>query len=454
MKSVEEKVLLLIAEEKLISRNDKIAVGLSGGADSVFLLFFLNKFKKKFNLSLVAVHLNHKLRGKEADADEAFCRELCAGMNIPLICKKKNVKAFAQKKKLSLEEAGREIRYKLFAEAAQKEKCTKIATAHHQSDNTETVLLNLVKGCGLQGASGIPVKRGNIIRPLLAITKDEILNYLQSKKIPFQTDSSNDENNFQRNYLRNEIVRNLKEKINPKIDEKIFNFSSSIKEVLNFIGESVKERVQLVQVEKTGGCKIPLSLLEESHPFLQKAIIMAAIGSVPGLEVTAHSVQGIRKLLTKKVGASFQLPGGFSAVRSRVFIGIGRKQDKIHDEIFIEKNQTKSLLGTSITIQKSLKKDLSFSSDTKVEYLSAEQLKFPLLIRKWENADFFYPFGQSKPKKISKYLTDLKLTPEEKENQLLLLNQSEIIWVIKRRLDNRYAITKSTKKIIKVRCTQ
>ena len=182
MKSVEEKVLLFIASEKLISNNDKILVGLSGGADSVFLLSFLKKFQKKFNLSLIAVHLNHNLRGKEADEDEAFCGKFCADLNIPIIVKKKNVKVFAKKNKLSLEEAGREIRYKLFADVAKKENCTKIATAHHQSDNTETVLLNLIKGSGLNGAAGIPAKRQNIIRPLLGVSKDEIVSYLKNKK--------------------------------------------------------------------------------------------------------------------------------------------------------------------------------------------------------------------------------------------------------------------------------
>ena len=131
MKSVEEKVLLFIAGEKLIEQNDKILVGFSGGADSVFLLSFLKKFQKKFNLSLIAAHLNHNLRGEEADEDESFCRKFCADLNIPIIIRKKNVKTFAKKNKLSLEEAGREIRYKLFAEVASKENSSKIATAHH-----------------------------------------------------------------------------------------------------------------------------------------------------------------------------------------------------------------------------------------------------------------------------------------------------------------------------------
>ncbi|MDP3150859.1 MAG: tRNA lysidine(34) synthetase TilS [Ignavibacteria bacterium] len=450
MKSVEEKVLLFIAAEKLISKNDKILVGFSGGADSVFLLSFLNKFQKKFNLSLLAVHLNHNLRGKEADADESFCRKFCADLNTQIVIKKKNVKAFAQKNKLSLEEAGREIRYKLFADVAKKENCTKIATAHHQSDNTETVLLNLIKGSGLNGASGIPAKRGNLIRPLLGITKDEILSYLKNKKILSQIDSSNEQNDFQRNYLRNKIVKNLKEEINPKLDEKIFNFSSAVKDVLRFVDSILEESFKLIQFDKKGDCKIPLSLFETKHLFLQKAIIAHALGKV--VEVNAHSIEGVLGLLNKKTGATFQLSGNLIALRDRSFISIKKKQTEIDKEIFIEKDGTKSVAGTTIIIKEVSKKSLVFSSEPGVEYLSADNLSFPLSIRKWKNADSFYPFGHSKPKRVSKFLTDLKLTTEEKENQLLLLNKSEVVWVIKRRLDNRYAITKDTKKIIKVRC--
>ncbi len=450
MKSVEEKVLSFIAGEKLIEPNDKILVGFSGGADSVFLLSFLKKFQKKFNLSLVAVHLNHSLRGEEADEDESFCRKFCADLNIPIIIKKKNVKAFAQKNKLSLEEAGREIRYKLFAEVAKKEVCTKIATAHHQSDNTETVLLNLIKGSGLNGAAGIPAKRGNIIRPLLGITKDEVVSYLKNKKILFRVDSSNEQNDFQRNYLRNKIVKNLKEDINPKLDEKIFNFSSAVKDVLNFVNSTLEESFKRIQFDKKGECKIPLFLFEAKHLFLQKAIVVNALGKAA--EINSHSIEGILELLNKKVGATFQLPGGLIALRDRNDISIKKKKTENDKEVLIGKNGTKSVEGTTITLREVSKKGLVFTSDTGVEYLSAENLSFPLLIRKWKSADSFYPFGQSKPKRISKFLTDLKLTLEEKENQLLLLNDSEVVWVIKRRLDNRYAVTNDTIKIIKARC--
>ncbi|MFA6596967.1 MAG: tRNA lysidine(34) synthetase TilS [Ignavibacteriaceae bacterium] len=461
MKSVEEKVLSFITEKKLVSLNDKIVVGFSGGADSVFLLSFLNKFQNKFNLSLFAVHLNHGLRGKEADDDESFCRKFCTDLDIPIFIKKKNVKSFAKKNKLSLEEAGREIRYKFFAEVAAKENCNKIATAHHQSDNTETVLLNLIKGSGLNGAAGIPERRGNIIRPLLALTKDEILSYLKAKKIPFQFDSSNEENDFQRNYLRNKIVKILKEEINPKLDEKIFNFSSTVKEVLSFVDAIVVEHLKLVQVDKKRGCRIPLALFEGKHVFLQKEIISGALAKISELEINSRSINSVSALIGKKVGSKTELAGTYSALRDREFIAVSKRKNEISIPVYIEKNQFKTVLGKKISVTESNKKMVRLSSDNEEEFLSGDSLNFPLCIRKWQPGDTFYPFGLSKPKKISEFLTDLKLSADEKTNQLLLLNNTkaaeptkrfEVMWVIKRRLDNRYAITNDTKKIIKVRC--
>ena len=458
MKSIEEKVLLFIAEKKLISRNDKIVVGFSGGADSVFLLSFLIKFQKKFNLSLLAAHLNHNLRGEEGDADESFCMRICADLNIPILIKQKNIKVFAKKKKLSLEEAGREIRYKMFSEIAAKENCTKIATAHHQSDNTETVLLNLIKGCGLNGAAGIPAQRGNIIRPLLAITKDEILSYLQIKRIPFQIDSSNEENNYQRNYLRNKVVPKLKENINPKIDEKIFNFSSTIKDFLNFVDSILEKSLKLIQFDKNNECKIPLSLIAGEHIFLQKEIVAGALAKIPKLEINARSINGVLNLLEKKVGAKTELASSYFALRDRNFIIISKNKKENLAPIFIEKNQVKTINGKKISMKEISKDKIRLGSDKNIEFLSGDSLRFPLCIRRWRQGETYYPFGLSKPKKVSEFLTDLKLSAEEKANQLLLLNdndssdKSEIVWVINRRLDNRYAVTKSTKKIIKVRC--
>ncbi|MGA7836827.1 MAG: tRNA lysidine(34) synthetase TilS, partial [Ignavibacteriaceae bacterium] len=229
MKKTEEKVLKFIDQKNLISRRDKILIALSGGPDSVFLFHFLLKFRKRFQIDLAAAHINHKLRGKNSDADEKFCKDLCEQNDIQFFSTRKDVKKIAAAKKISLEEAGREIRYSEFKRIAVQNNFSKIATAHNCSDNAETVFFNLIKGTGLKGLSGIPIKRENIIRPVLVLTKNEILEYLSKKKLKFRMDESNLESEFERNFIRNEIFPLIKEKLNPAFEEKIFHNSEILK---------------------------------------------------------------------------------------------------------------------------------------------------------------------------------------------------------------------------------
>jgi len=172
MKNIEQSVLKFINDKNLIQKDDRILIALSGGPDSVFLLHFLLKYKRKLRITLGALHVNHRLRGKEADLDEEFCRNLCGKLEIIFYSVKKNVKEYTVKNKLSVEEAGRIIRYRELEKAASAQNYSKIATAHNCDDNVETVLLNLIKGTGLKGISGIPVSRGKIIRPVLCLTKE------------------------------------------------------------------------------------------------------------------------------------------------------------------------------------------------------------------------------------------------------------------------------------------
>ena len=199
MKKTEQKVLRFIDEKNLLEKDDRILVALSGGPDSVFLLHFLNKYSKKFKISLSALHINHGLRGKAALADEHFCKKLTKKSGIRFYSVKRDVKALARKLKISTEEAGRLIRYEEFEKFSAKEGFSKIATAHIADDNAETVLLNLIKGTGLNGISGIPFSRGKIIRPLLVLTKEEITQYLKFYKIDYRTDLTNLKSEYERN---------------------------------------------------------------------------------------------------------------------------------------------------------------------------------------------------------------------------------------------------------------
>ena len=229
MKKTEQKVLRFIDEKNLIEKDDRILVALSGGPDSVFLLHFLNKYSKKFKISLAAIHINHGLRGKAASSDENFCKILTKKLGVRFYSVKRNVKALAKKLKVSTEEAGRLIRYEEFEKLSAKEGFTKIATAHIADDNAETVLLNLIKGTGLSGISGIPYSRGKIIRPLLVLTKEEIVQYLKFYKIDYRTDLTNLQSEYERNFLRNEIIPLIKKRLNPSLENTLLKSSEVFK---------------------------------------------------------------------------------------------------------------------------------------------------------------------------------------------------------------------------------
>ena len=243
IKKIDQKILKFINEESLLSKGDKVLVAFSGGTDSVFLLSFLLKYKKRFNIQLAAFHLNHNLRGKEAIDDEKYCRKFSRDNKIKYFSESKNVKMFAKKNKISMEEAGRKIRYSELERIANKNDFNKIATAHNANDNTETVLLNLIKGTGLKGISGIPVKRGKIIRPILSVSRDEILSYLEKKKIPYRTDSSNLSSEYERNFLRNKIIPDLKDRLNPQLDNTLLKSSTIFRSISAVLESQIDSKI-------------------------------------------------------------------------------------------------------------------------------------------------------------------------------------------------------------------
>lgn len=228
MKATEQKVLKFIKENDLISSGDKILIGLSGGPDSVFLLHFLNKYKKKFKIEIGVAHINHLLRGKESKKDNLFCEAICHELLIPFYHLSRNIKSYTKKYKTSLEVAGRKIRYEFFEKISSVNDYNKIATAHNSDDNVETVLINLVKGAGVKGIAGIPVRRKNIIRPVLSLTKKEILDYLEVNKFEYRIDKSNLTNEFERNYLRNEVIPLIHKNINPALSKTVLNTSLNL----------------------------------------------------------------------------------------------------------------------------------------------------------------------------------------------------------------------------------
>ena len=248
---VEEKFLNTVKENNLIESGDVIVVGVSGGPDSITLLTCLNKYKEKLNCKIIVAHINHLIR-KDSTDDEQFVENYCKKNNIPVFIKRAKVEEIAKKQKRGTEETGRKIRYDFFNEILEKNNANKIAIAHNMNDNAETMILNLIRGTGLQGLEGIKPKNGNIIRPLINCKREEIENYCEKNKLNPRIDSTNKENIYRRNIIRNEILPSLKE-INPNIVETISRTTKIIRENNAYIKESSQEifdKIAIIESEE------------------------------------------------------------------------------------------------------------------------------------------------------------------------------------------------------------
>jgi len=449
MKATEQKVLRFIKENDLIKLDDKILIALSGGPDSIFLLHFLNKYKNKFKIKLGAVHINHLLRGKVSDRDELFCKAVCEELNLPFYSSRKNVKVFAKKNKLSIELAARKIRYSVFEKLVKKNSFDKIATAHVADDNVETVLLNLIKGAGLSGIAGIPVKRGNIIRPVLCLTKKEILDYLAANKFEFRIDESNLSNEYERNFLRNEIIPLIKSRLNPAVERAVLNTSIN----LQGIGVEIDKLnpVKSLSLRKNKSVTIPASFFSLMDIKTSLHTLKTKIDKNFGIKLQVGDIKKIISLRDKQPGSSEELSFRLIAQRNRNGIFLTPKTELISNvSKTIKANELVKIGDENLSIEKVKSSKAVINTDPKQEYISADGISSIFHIRNWKNGDRFFPIGMKGTKKVSDYLNDIKMDPFKKQDQLVLINNSKIVWIIGKRLDDRFKITSATKKVLKL----
>ena len=450
MKRTEQKVLKFIEQFKLIHNGDKILVAFSGGPDSVFTLHFLNKFKKKYGIELLALHFNHGLRGKESDDDANFAKEFCDAMNVEFIVLNLNVKTFAKKNKFSIEEAARLLRYKNLDLIAKKWGCTKIVTAHNLSDNTETILMNLFNGTGLSGLMGIPVQRENIVRPLICLSKQEISEYLQKEKINYRVDSSNLSDDFRRNYIRNRIIPLIKTKLNPQIDEALFRSSQNLANSLQLNETLVAFIKSRFVTSKRNAVSIQINLSEIFQGVIPGELLRAILKEHFKYSLEFDDYQKINSLLLKQKGRKVQLASNLIALRESESIRIQRVQKTSNGKVQIEVGNRVLFGSGEFGVQSIGKEKIKFKAGGKTEFISADNLNEKFILRVWKPGDKFKPIGMNHFKKVSDFLTDLKIPSSERKNKLVLLNRNQIVWVVGLRIDDRVKLNSKTKKIYKL----
>jgi tRNA(Ile)-lysidine synthase len=450
MKKIEEKVFRFIDRHNLIEKKDNVLISLSGGPDSVFLIYFLSKFRKRFDIRIGAFHLNHMLRGAESDADEKFCARLADKLGLDFYCTKRDILSEAKKNKISVEEAGRLVRYSELEEIALENHFNKIATAHNCDDNSETVLLNFIKGSGLSGISGIPARRGNIIRPVLCLDKSEILSYLKISKINFRLDSSNLSSDFERNFLRNKIIPLLEENLNPNFSQTVFrnsenfrNLLSGIEETLErFVSGFVRKHQTEIEISKDAFLKLP----EGFYGIFIKTILEKYLN----IQASFVDVNKVISLIDKTAGLKVEISGGHNVHNERNSLTIKKPLNSKDEIVKIKVGSEVVIPAGKLKIENVSASKIALTNKKNIEYISADTIEGDFELRCWRKGDKFIPLGMNHSKKVSDFLTDQKIKPSEKKFRQVLLNNQKIVWVIGERIDERFKVNKNSKRILKI----
>jgi tRNA(Ile)-lysidine synthase len=452
MKTTEQKIIKFIDRESLIKQGDSLLIAFSGGPDSVFLFHYLIKYANRFKVNLAACHVNHNLRGRQSDDDAEFCKTFCTKFDVPFFEVNVNVKDHAAENSLSIEEAARILRYNALGKIADENGCSKIVTAHNKDDNTETVLLNLFKGTGLTGLSGIPIQRDNIIRPLLCLEKSEILDYLKAGKIKFRIDKSNLQNDFKRNFLRNKIIPKIKDEINPSLDDAIFNssqiFKNTDKIMNNFIerisGKYFSSRGETLQLD--------LKLVEDYGSEILGEALKHKLKRELDHNFNYDDYLKLKELVDHQTGKKVVLSKRIEAYKERdAIVFIESKKSKNNIDRKIKAGQQVEFNGRVYGVDEvKNKKQIKLNNDKQFEFICADELNDEFILRKWKTGDKFIPLGMHNYKKVSDFLNEQQVPAHKKKEQLLLTNRNNIVWVIGLRIDNRIRYSDKCKKTYKI----
>lgn len=448
-----KKFLEQILKDEMIVKNDKVLVAFSGGIDSVALLNLLIEGKDLLGISIGAVHLNHGFR-EDADSDEVFCRSFCEMRGIPFYSRKIQVETYASTRKISFEMAGRELRYQLFEEIMREQGYTKCATAHHLDDQVETVLLNLLRGTGLKGLTGISPIRGCYIRPLLSFKKSELLAYLEKKGIEYRHDYTNDEVDYQRNRLRNEVLPYLETHFQGDVSQSISRMTKLLTEDLKFIEEEVlKASLKYLVVSHD---KVRILKDVKNLPYaISSRILLDAVYRVKGnlKNIEEIHIRDLLQLFTKETGKMLDIKEGVQGRNDYgdLLIEIKKEQTErnnimLHEVLSIPGTYT--IQGKKITLRYIAREEMK--KDKQLRFFNGDLIEGEILVRHKEEGDRMRPFGMNGYRKLKNILIDKKISREDREELLVFQYGKDIIYIGGMMISEDYKVREKTEKILEI----
>lgn len=459
--STRRKIKKFIEENNLLSYNDKIVVGVSGGADSVFLFLVLAEFASEYALSLCAVHVNHGIRGKEALRDEEFTVSFVEKTGYSCYVFHKDIPALARSLKLTEEEAGRKYRYECFENVRKELGYNKIAVAHHKNDQAETVLFQMIRGSGIKGLGGMKPCNGNIIRPLLNISHSEIEEALKAQGEIYCIDATNADNEYARNCIRNNILPYIAKNIQPAVVERLVSTSSQLRDIYEYIEKQAKKLYKDIVTETETACYTEADLLLKTDKVLQREVFMYMIEYMAGKrkDITSKHIEMLIQLLDKETGKRVYLPYTLCAGKDYGKIWIKRAKD-----ITINNN---SLATIEIEVPGKVeleynngerhiilfKREYKFSDIIKknncTKCFDYDKIKFMPQFRHPENGDYMWLRTDGFKKKLSRILIDSKVPVNERSSLWVLAEGSHILWIpAMERCSAYYYVTDVTKEIL------
>ncbi|MDP4285176.1 MAG: tRNA lysidine(34) synthetase TilS [Bacteroidota bacterium] len=451
--SLLKRFIAHINDQHLFQKKDHLLLAVSGGIDSVVLCELCHQAGFLFEI----VHCNFQLRGEESERDEKFVLSLGEKYHSNIFIKKFDTNEYVRQNNISVQVAARELRYTWFVELLTEwsiinpSECRWLLTAHHANDNIETLLMNFFKGTGIAGLHSILPRQGKLIRPLLFATKDEILEFARENDLSFVEDSSNLTDKYTRNYFRHQLIPSV-QKVFPQVEGNLLNNIERFREIEILYQQSVRLHKQKLLEEKGNEIHIPVLKLLKTEPL--KTIVYEIIKD---FGFTAHQTDDVVHLLKSETG-KYITSATHKVFKNRNWIIIAPVNTLEANHILInEKDKVTDFELGELRIKKYDLISEKIQTPNNTAMLDADNITFPLLLRKWKQGDYFYPLGIKNPstgrlgkKKLSKFFIDQKLSLTEKEKIWVIESHKKIIWVIGHRIDDRFKITTKTQNVLEI----
>lgn len=455
---MENKVLDIIKEHNLIEKDDNVLVGVSGGPDSMALLYLLLNVKKHIDFNILVAHVNHGVRGQDALEDQLFVKRKSQELGLAYFYTEVDMVGYGEKHKISPEEAGRKLRYSFFRSILKKYNGGKIAVAHNMNDQAETLLMRIMRGTGIDGLNGMTYISGDIIRPILHITRGEIEQYIEDEDIETVLDKTNLMPIYTRNKIRLELIPYIEENFNPNLIKSLWRLSQTSQNDTKFLqGYTEEKYLSLVKLEEANRIILGGDEFRELDTSIQQRLIILAITKIIGVfqGFSEHHISRVTELFNEgNTGKAIDLPSDLIA-----------KID--YDKLIIERivNKTIKPFVYDLIIGYNHFSDLGYGFDIKVldiedvhlnnnlssiKYLDYDMIKNGLKVRNRQDGDRFIPYGMKGSKKLKDFFIDSKVSRDERDRIPLIVDDENILWVVGHRISDLYKLTKKTKNVLMI----